>query len=199
MAQTLTAYPMRLSVDYPDRPLNRLTTFFRIFMIIPIFIILALLVGGDSQGSGAGGGWSWQYGAAGLTALPNVTWMEPVAVERYVALLKRARVVAVPLEPGPEAAGQQTVAIAQRVGTPVVCSDVPGVADYVEEGRAALLVPPSDPAALAAGIRRLWEDDDLRRRLTRAGSRAELGRVDLCREGYLRALTAAREAALGLQ
>ena len=30
------AYPVQFSVDYPDRPLNRLTTFFRIFVVIPI-------------------------------------------------------------------------------------------------------------------------------------------------------------------
>ena len=35
-------YPVQYSVDYPDRPLNRLTTFFRLFMVIPIAIVLAL-------------------------------------------------------------------------------------------------------------------------------------------------------------
>ena len=35
------SYPASLSVDYPEK-LNRLTTFFRIFMIIPILIILGL-------------------------------------------------------------------------------------------------------------------------------------------------------------
>lgn len=35
-----------LSIDYPDRKLNRLTSFFRIFTVIPILIILALLSGG---------------------------------------------------------------------------------------------------------------------------------------------------------
>jgi len=34
-----------MSVDYPDRDLNKLTTFFRIFWAIPIWIVLALLVG----------------------------------------------------------------------------------------------------------------------------------------------------------
>ena len=29
-------YPLTFSVDYPDRDLNRLTTFFRVFAIIPI-------------------------------------------------------------------------------------------------------------------------------------------------------------------
>ena len=35
------SYPLRFAVDYPDRPLNRLTTFFRLFTVIPIFIVLA--------------------------------------------------------------------------------------------------------------------------------------------------------------
>ena len=33
--------PLRFDVDYPDRPLNRLTTFFRLFTVIPIGIVLA--------------------------------------------------------------------------------------------------------------------------------------------------------------
>jgi hypothetical protein len=38
-------YPVQLSVDYPDRPLNRLTTAFRIFTAIPIAILLATVSG----------------------------------------------------------------------------------------------------------------------------------------------------------
>jgi hypothetical protein len=38
-------YPVVLYIDYPDRELNRLTTFFRPFTVIPIAIILGLLAG----------------------------------------------------------------------------------------------------------------------------------------------------------
>jgi Domain of unknown function (DUF4389) len=38
-------YPATLDVEYPDRPLNRLTTFFRAFTIIPIGIVLATVSG----------------------------------------------------------------------------------------------------------------------------------------------------------
>ena len=62
MVQTLTAYPLRLSIDYPDRPLNRLTTFFRIFTVIPIFIILTLLAGSSGNQGDLTGGGNWQYG-----------------------------------------------------------------------------------------------------------------------------------------
>ena len=34
-----------LLLDYPDRPLNRLTSFFRIFVIIPIWIVLGTVSG----------------------------------------------------------------------------------------------------------------------------------------------------------
>lgn len=36
-------YPITLSVDYPDRPLNRLTSFFRLITIIPIAIVFSLV------------------------------------------------------------------------------------------------------------------------------------------------------------
>jgi hypothetical protein len=37
---TPATYPVQFSVDYPDRPLNRLTSAFRIFVAIPILIVL---------------------------------------------------------------------------------------------------------------------------------------------------------------
>ena len=37
------SYPLRFDVDYPDRPLDRLTTFFRLFTVIPIAIVLAFI------------------------------------------------------------------------------------------------------------------------------------------------------------
>jgi hypothetical protein len=39
-------YPVQLSVDYPDRPLNRLTSAFRIFVAIPAVILLGTVSGG---------------------------------------------------------------------------------------------------------------------------------------------------------
>jgi hypothetical protein len=49
-------YPVRFSVEYPDRPLNRLTTGFRIFTVVPIAIVLAAI-----------GGYSASYGNAAET------------------------------------------------------------------------------------------------------------------------------------
>ena len=51
MSAPIVSYPLRFDVDYPDRPLDRLTTFFRVFTVIPIFIVLACI--------DASWGWSW--------------------------------------------------------------------------------------------------------------------------------------------
>ena len=59
-------YPVSFDVDYPDRPLNRLTTFFRVFTVIPIGIVLAT-VANSSTPSGRGAGTaSTVAGAGGL-------------------------------------------------------------------------------------------------------------------------------------
>ncbi len=50
-------YPVQFSVDYPDRPLDRLTSFFRIFTAVPIAIVL---------GAVSGGAWQWSYGNASM-------------------------------------------------------------------------------------------------------------------------------------
>jgi hypothetical protein len=65
-----TSYPVQLAVDYPDRPLNRLTTFFRIFVAIPILILLGTVSGSTWQWDSDGGQMSMAaVGAGGLLFL----------------------------------------------------------------------------------------------------------------------------------
>jgi hypothetical protein len=62
-------YPVQFSVEYPDRPLNRLTTAFRLFVAIPIVIVAAAL-GGHEGGAAAGEhGWRIAGGTSGLLFL----------------------------------------------------------------------------------------------------------------------------------
>jgi hypothetical protein len=68
----LPAYPATLNVDYPDRKLNRLTSFFRIFTLIPIAIVLGLLAGGVSGWGDRMQGWNWQFATAGFVILPLI-------------------------------------------------------------------------------------------------------------------------------
>jgi len=63
---------------------------------------------------------------------------------------------------------------AMAAGLPVVASRVGGIPELVVDGETGLLVPPRDPQAMAAALRRLVDDPDLRRRLGAAGrARAE--------------------------
>jgi Domain of unknown function (DUF4389) len=67
------SYPVNLSIDYPDRKLNRLTSFFRIFTAIPIMIVLVLLMGlSMPSGAGAKEGMSGGGVALGLVFLPLI-------------------------------------------------------------------------------------------------------------------------------
>jgi len=60
-------YPVSFSVAYPDRDLNRATTFFRIFVAIPILIVLGAVDGGANYSSHAGHyTWSFAAGAGGV-------------------------------------------------------------------------------------------------------------------------------------
>jgi glycosyltransferase involved in cell wall biosynthesis len=54
-------------------------------------------------------------------------------------------------------------------GVPVVSTNVGGVPYVVRDGVTALLVPPGEPAIMAAAVMRVLDDNDLRRRLSIAG------------------------------
>jgi uncharacterized protein DUF4389 len=66
-------HPVRFTVDYPDRPLNRVSSAFRVFTVIPIAIVAAS-IGGYSSGaydaSASGETTTVVIGGAGLLFLP---------------------------------------------------------------------------------------------------------------------------------
>jgi len=59
---------------------------------------------------------------------------------------------------------------AMAAGLPVVASDAPGYDEVVTDETQGLLVPPRDPAALAAAASRVLDDVDLAKRLRTAGA-----------------------------
>jgi hypothetical protein len=61
-------YPVTLTIEYPDRKLNRLMSFFRPFVIIPVAIILVLVSGGVMGGEA----WRGALTAGGVLFVPTV-------------------------------------------------------------------------------------------------------------------------------
>ena len=63
-------YPLTYSVDYPDRSLDRFSTAFRIFTIIPIAILAATLEGGSFSSEFGTQGARYAGGGIGILVIP---------------------------------------------------------------------------------------------------------------------------------
>ena len=61
-----TSYPVKLAVDYPDRELNRISTFFRIFAAIPILFLLGAVSSSSFSSSNGSNTATVAVGAGGL-------------------------------------------------------------------------------------------------------------------------------------
>jgi glycosyltransferase involved in cell wall biosynthesis len=84
---------------------------------------------------------------------PNLRTVGAVPHEGFVDLMRRARVVVVPLKPRPDrSAGQQTYLNAMAMGKAVVVTDAPGVRDHIVHRKTGLIVPYGDPDALAEAL-----------------------------------------------
>jgi TRAP-type uncharacterized transport system fused permease subunit len=68
MEDVPSGFPATLEIDYPDRELNRLTTVFRLFTIIPIVVILALLTSASLRAGSA----HYVFGSGGIVFLATV-------------------------------------------------------------------------------------------------------------------------------
>src|SRR5947208_11791367 len=65
-------YPLTFAVDYPERSLNRSSTAFRIFTIIPIAILAAALEGGSFTTNAGGSEARYAAGGIGVLVIPVV-------------------------------------------------------------------------------------------------------------------------------
>ena len=106
--------------------------------------------------------------AASLEVSDRVEMIGPLDHEHVPELLRSADVVA--CVPWYEPFGMVALE-AMACGVPVVASAVGGLRDLVIDGQTGLLVPPRDPVRVAAAVRTLINDPDLRRRLGLRGAR----------------------------
>ncbi|MDB5100445.1 MAG: glycosyl transferase group 1 [Cyanobacteria bacterium RYN_339] len=81
-------------------------------------------------------------------------------------LFARARLVALPYV---QASQSGVLAIAAAFGKPSIVTAVGGLPEAVDHGRAGVIIPPRDPAALAGAIAALWDDAPRRAALGAAG------------------------------
>jgi hypothetical protein len=75
MKNDVAPYPVALKIDLPGKELNRLTTAFRIFLLVPIAIVIGLLAGASTGWEwGHAGQPAWQTGVAagGVLFLPTL-------------------------------------------------------------------------------------------------------------------------------
>jgi glycosyltransferase involved in cell wall biosynthesis len=94
-------------------------------------------------------------------------WVEPAQIP---ALLGAADVALVPMDDTLINRARCSAKLLELMaaGLPIVAGRVGQVGEYIEDGRSGLLVPPSDPAALARAALALLHDAPLRARLGRA-------------------------------
>lgn len=97
--------------------------------------------------------------------LPGELWAAGCALGIFGGSAKAARVI-------PNKAYQ-----ALACGTPLVTGDTPAARELLVDGESALLVPPGDPEALAAAVRRLAGDAALRARIAAGGLAAYRARA----------------------
>lgn len=121
-----------------------------------------------------------QIDRAGLQARVRVTGS--LTRQQVAEEMRRAHVLVAPSVPTAQGKREGIPIVlmeAMSSGMPVIASDLSGIPELVEDGRTGLLVPPGDPAAIAAALRRLHDDPDLGRRLGAAGRAAVQRDFDL--------------------
>lgn len=102
-----------------------------------------------------------------LRGLPqNVRWMGPLSHADVATLMREADVFVLPAV---EDSYGLVVTEAMASGLPVVVTDHAGASEIIAPGLNGLVVPAGDHTALAAALRRLADDADLRSRMGAAG------------------------------
>ncbi|MGH2996544.1 MAG: glycosyltransferase, partial [Gaiellaceae bacterium] len=118
--------------------------------------------------------------AAGLAGRVRIAG--PRTRAEVAELLHAAHVLVAPSVPTREGKREGIPVVlmeAMASGVPVVASGISGIPELVADGESGLLVPPRDPRALAAALRRLHDDRALCERLALAGRKKVVREFDV--------------------
>ena len=106
--------------------------------------------------------------------------------DRYLELLKKAKMVVLPLKETNRSTGQASFLEAMAYSKPVVVAGVSGVWDYIEDGRNGLIYRAADASDLQNCINLLYADSNLAEQIGAAGYQDILERFN--KEHYARCM-----------
>jgi len=111
--------------------------------------------------------------ATAIDVLDRVRFVGPVPPRDRWQYLAQASVCVLPLTRSTYGSFTSPLKLFEYMAAarPIVASDLPALREVLRDGENALLVPPEDPAALAAAIRRLLADRALAERLAGQAAR----------------------------
>ena len=108
---------------------------------------------------------------AGLSVPPNVEVRTSIPYRDAINVIAHSRFMILPLRDSRVPCGHVTLVSAMHLCKAIVATGSAGIADYVQDGVNARLVPPRDAAGLAAAIDELMQAPDTRERLAQSGHR----------------------------
>jgi len=106
---------------------------------------------------------------SGLMVPPNVEIYCEISYQRYLELLKLAKIVVIPLLETKRSTGQASFLEAMAYGKPVVVADVIGAVDYIKDRVNGLLYRSEDFFDMRDKILQIMNNDDLCEKLSRGG------------------------------
>src|SRR5258708_17153687 len=101
----------------------------------------------------------------GLKLPANVIVYTNIPLDQAMEILSRSRFMVLPLVNSDVPCGHVTLVAAMHLGKAFIITDSLGVRDYVRDGENAITVVAGSSEALARATRRLWQDQDLCKRL----------------------------------
>ena len=106
----------------------------------------------------------------GLDIPSNVTTFTNIPFADAMAIVRDAKVMALPLVATDTPCGHVTIVAAFYLGTPIVVTDSTGIEDYVQDGVTGLVAATGSSVDFGAAIDRLWSEPELAARLGQAGA-----------------------------